>query len=142
VKARARREPAGSDADARRRVRLDVWLDVSCLFRTRSEAKQACTAGRVEINGDPAKPHRLVQAGDALTILRPFGRRQQVSIVRVEERSMPKAEARTLYEDRTPPPTAEEREMRRMERLFRAAHAGGPAPGKRERRALRALRGR
>jgi len=123
-------------------VRLDVWLDVACLFRTRSEAKHACSAGRVEVNGAAAKPHRLVQAGDAIVVSRPAGRPQILTVLRVAERSMPKAEARTLYEDRTPPLTPEQREIRRMDRLFRAAHASRPAPGKRERRALRALRGR
>jgi len=124
------------------RVRLDVWLDVACLFRTRSEAKHACGAGRVEVNGTPAKSHRLIQPGDQLAIVRPPGRRQLVTVTRVAERSMPKAEARLLYEDRTPALTPEEREARRIERLFRAAHASRPAPDKRERRALRALRGR
>ena len=30
-------------------VRLDVWLDVSCLFRTRSEAQRACRNGKVDV---------------------------------------------------------------------------------------------
>ena len=44
-------------------VRLDVWLDVACLFRTRSEAKRACEGGKVEVNGARAKPHRDVRPG-------------------------------------------------------------------------------
>ena len=32
-------------------VRLDVWLDVACLYRTRSEAQRACVGGKVEVNG-------------------------------------------------------------------------------------------
>lgn len=123
-------------------VRLDVWLDVACLFRTRSEAKKACEAGRVSVNGQPAKPHRTVRAGDEITIARPFGRRQVVSIVGVAEKSIPRAEARTLYEDRSPVPTPEEREMRRMDRMFQAISSAAGSPDKRERRALRKLRGR
>jgi len=38
--------------------RLDIWLDVACLFKTRSEAKRGCESGKVEVNGDHAKPHR------------------------------------------------------------------------------------
>lgn len=123
-------------------VRLDVWLDVSCLFRTRSEAKKACTAGRVSVNGQDSKPHRLVRPGDSIEIVRPFGRRQMVAVLGVTERSVPKSEARTLYEDRSPAPTAEEREMRRMDRAFRAMSAAAGTPDKRQRRALRKLRGR
>jgi ribosome-associated heat shock protein Hsp15 len=41
-------------------MRLDVWLDVSCLFKTRSEAKRACEGGKVHVNGQAAKPNRDV----------------------------------------------------------------------------------
>ncbi len=37
-------------------IRLDVWLDIACLFKTRSEAKRACEGGKVEVNGDGACP--------------------------------------------------------------------------------------
>jgi ribosome-associated heat shock protein Hsp15 len=123
-------------------VRLDVWLDVSCLFKTRSDAKKACTAGRIVVNGQPAKPHRPVRSGDEITISRPYGRSQIVVVRAVAERPIPKADARALYEDRTPPPTPEELEMRRMDRLLRSMHASPGAPDKRDRRALRRLRGR
>src|SRR4249919_905807 len=36
------------------RIRLDVWLDVACLFKTRSEAQKSCALGRVALNGQPA----------------------------------------------------------------------------------------
>jgi ribosome-associated heat shock protein Hsp15 len=123
-------------------VRLDVWLDVACLFRTRSEAQKACTSGKVDVNGQPAKPHRALRVGDALTIGRPMGRKQQIIVKALAERHIPRAEARQLYEDRTPPPTAEEIQMRRLERLYRASVAPPKTPGKRERRALRALKGK
>ncbi len=124
-------------------VRLDVWLDVACLFRTRSEAKRACEGGKVEVNGGRAKPHRDVRAGDEIVITRPLGRRQRVRVAGVAEKHLPKAEARTLYEDLTPPPTAEEIELRRMARLARPFIRTAPgAPDRRERRAIRRLKGR
>ena len=42
-------------------VRLDIWLDVACLFKTRSEAQRACKGGKVEVNGQSAKPHREIK---------------------------------------------------------------------------------
>jgi ribosome-associated heat shock protein Hsp15 len=123
-------------------VRLDVWLDVACLFRTRSEAQKACRGGKIEINGQPAKPNRLMRVGDALEISRPFGRKQQVVVRRLANRHVARAEARLLYEDRTPPPTAEEAAMRRIERTYRAAMTPLKAPDKRQRRALRTMKGR
>ena len=124
-------------------MRLDVWLDVTCLFKTRSEAKKACEGGKVDVNGQAAKPHRDIKAGDELEISRPFGRRQKVAVRGLAEQHMKKADARLLYEDLTPKPSAEEIELRRMARLaapFRPASAG--APDKRERRELRRLKGR
>jgi ribosome-associated heat shock protein Hsp15 len=123
-------------------VRLDVWLDVSCLFRTRSEAKRACEGGKIEVNRQPGKAHREIRAGDEISISRPLGRRQTVVVRTLAEKSLPKAEARTLYEDRTPPPSAEELEARRMERIFRAMNPAPATPGKRDRRLLRKLKGR
>ena len=125
-------------------VRLDVWLDVACLFKTRSEAQKACNGGRVDVNGQPGKPHRLVRIGDELTITRPHGRRQVVAVLTLLDRHVPKADARALFEDRTPPPTPEELERRDLQRAFRESF-GAPrpmrAPDKRERRALRKLKG-
>ncbi len=47
-------------------VRLDVWLDVACLFKTRSEAQKACNGGKVDVNGQKAKPHRLLRVDDVI----------------------------------------------------------------------------
>ena len=125
-------------------LRLDLWLDITCLFRTRSEAQKACRGGKVEVNGQASKPHREVRPGDAIVIGRPLGRRQHVVVRALTDRHIPKSEARELYEDVTPPPTAEEVEARRMARLMRpfmtAASAG--TPDKRQRREIRRLKGR
>jgi ribosome-associated heat shock protein Hsp15 len=123
-------------------VRLDVWLDVACLFKTRSEAQKACSGGKVDVNGQAAKPHRLVRVGDALVISRPMGRKQQVVVRSLADRHVPRVEAKLLYEDRTPAPTPEEIEMRRLERIYHASLTPPKAPGKRDRRALRAFRGK
>lgn len=123
-------------------VRLDVWLDVACLFKTRSEAQKACHGGKVDVNGQPGKPHRQIRVGDQLRITRPLGRRQVVVVSALAEKHLPKAEARALYEDRTPPPTPEEIEQREIERAFRRSFGARPvrAPDKRERRALRKMK--
>jgi len=123
-------------------VRLDVWLDVACLFKTRSEAQKACLGGKVEVNGHAAKPHRLVQPGDMLRVTRQHGRRQVIVVRELAERHIPKAEARSLYEDRTPPPTPEDQEQIELARTFRRTYGARPphTPDKRERRAIRKLK--
>lgn len=121
-------------------VRLDVWLDVACLYKTRSEAKQACVLGKVEVNGDRAKPHRVVKPGDDVIIQRPFGRKQTLKVVAVADRSLPKAEARALFEDLTPPVSLEEKELRRAEQAYRAA-AAAAGSDRRARRDIRRKKG-
>ena len=122
-------------------VRLDVWLDVSCLFKTRSEAQRACKGGKVEVNGQPGKPHRTIKAGDQILISRESGRRQTVVVMALADKSIPRAEARLLFEDRTPPTPPEDVALRRAERVFRAAQTAAGPPDKRQRRAIRKLRG-
>jgi ribosome-associated heat shock protein Hsp15 len=130
-----------SEAARIERVRLDVWLDVACLFKTRSEAQRACHGGKVDVNGARAKAHREVRVGDELVIKRPFGRSQRVIIRRLADRHIAKTEARALYEDLTPPPTPEERDLRRMTALSRPWRLAAGSPDKRERRDLRRLKG-
>ena len=123
-------------------VRLDIWLDVACLYRTRSEAQKACQGGKVQVNGESSKPHRQLRVGDQLRLSRPFGRKQTVTVLGIADRHMPKAEARLLYQDTTPPLSEAEKEMRRIERVYRAGMQRSHTPDKRERRALRKLKGR
>ena len=123
-------------------VRLDVWLDVACVYRTRSEAQKACRGGKIDVNGQPAKPNRRLRVGDELEIGRPFGRKQRLKVQALADRHLPKAEARGLYQDLTPPPTPEEIETQKQERLFHAAMTPPHSPDKRQRRALRKMRGK
>lgn len=135
-----RARPAANDAP--KDARLDVWLDVACLFKTRSDAQSACKNGRLSVNGQVAKPDRRLRAGDEIEIGRPFGRKQRVVVRGFADRHVSKGEARALYEDLTPPPTAEEIDTRRLERMYRAAATPPRAPDKRQRRALRRIKGR
>jgi ribosome-associated heat shock protein Hsp15 len=123
-------------------VRLDIWLDVACLFRTRSQAQRACKLGRIKVNGARSKSHRLVRGGDEIRIALPGGRQRIIEVVELEATHVARARARELYIDHTPPPTAEEIELRRLQRLAvppRRAPGSG-APKKRERQQLRKIK--
>jgi len=123
-------------------VRIDIWLDVACLYKTRSEAQRACTGGKVEVNGQRVKPHGLLHVGDRIQLSRPYGRKQTLEVLGLAERHIPKADAKALYHDTTPPMPEAEREMRRLERIYRAGIQSTHAPDKRERRALRKFKGK
>jgi ribosome-associated heat shock protein Hsp15 len=125
--------------DTRFTVRLDVWLDVACLFKTRSEAQKACRGGKVDVNGQSAKPHRDLRPGDVVEITRMLGRRQRVLVKQVADCHVTKAGARELYEDTTPPPSPEEQAMLDLLRI--AAPRRRPDVGTPDRRERRRLRG-
>ena len=118
-------------------MRVDAWLDVACLFKTRSEAKRGCESGKVEVNGDHAKPHRALREGDRVRINRGFGKYQDVIVRILIDQHVKKSEARALYDDVTPKPSPEEIEIRRAERIFRAAQQAAGAPDRRRRREIR-----
>jgi ribosome-associated heat shock protein Hsp15 len=121
-------------------VRLDTWLDVACLYKTRSEATKACRLNKVIVNGQAAKPHRDVKVGDEMELHRPMSRKQLITVLALADSHISKADARLLYEDRTPKPTPEEIEIRRLERIYRAAATPPTRPDRNQRRTLRRLK--
>lgn len=76
-------------------MRLDKFLKVSRLIKRRTVANEACDAGRVLVNGNPAKASVKVKAGDILEIQ--FGSKSvKVEVADVKE-TVKKEEAETLY---------------------------------------------
>ena len=76
-------------------MRLDKYLKVSRLIKRRTVANEACDAGRVMINGKPAKASAAVKAGDVLDIQ--FGTRTvRAEILNVQE-TVKKEEAQEMY---------------------------------------------
>ena len=126
------------------RIRIDVWLDVACLFKTRSDAQRACRGGKVDVDGQRAKPHRSVQRGDRLAITRALARKQIIIVTGLASQHLPKAVAKTLYDDVTPPLTEAEREAYRLGATSGVWNRTGgpktPSPDTRQRRAIRRLK--
>jgi ribosome-associated heat shock protein Hsp15 len=131
---------SGEQGDGLASLRLDVWLDVACLYPTRSQAKAACEGGKVDVGGARAKAHREIRPGDRIGLAGPDGTRRELVVRGLAARSIPKAEARKLYEDVTPPPPPEVAEARRLDRMLMPRGDAG-RPDKRERRERRKLKG-
>ncbi|MFZ5788532.1 MAG: RNA-binding S4 domain-containing protein [Acidobacteriota bacterium] len=125
-------------------VRLDVWLDVACLAKTRSQAKELCDGGKVEVNGERAKAHRALRAGDRVRVAVAPGQRREIVVRELTESHVSKERARALYDDVTPPPTPDELELRALRRFAPppAPPRGSGRPEKRDRRRIERLRGR
>ena len=49
-------------------MRLDKFLKISRIIKRRTLANEACSRGRVQVNGKVAKPANEVQAGDVIRI--------------------------------------------------------------------------
>ena len=78
-------------------MRLDKYLIVSRLIKRRTVANEACDAGRVSINGKPAKAGADVKVGDVIEIR--FGTREvKVEVTSVQE-TVKKEEAKEMYKD-------------------------------------------
>ncbi|MGI6007543.1 MAG: RNA-binding S4 domain-containing protein [Ruminococcus sp.] len=76
-------------------MRLDKYLKVSRLIKRRTVANEACDAGRVLVNGKPAKASVQVKEGDQLEIQ--FGSKSvKVEVLNVKE-TVKKEEAESLY---------------------------------------------
>ena len=76
-------------------MRLDKYLKVSRIIKRRTVANEACDAGRVTINGRPAKASVDVKVGDILEIQ--FGNKPlKVEVTDVKE-TVKKDEAKEMY---------------------------------------------
>jgi ribosome-associated heat shock protein Hsp15 len=120
-------------------VRIDKWLWAARFFKTRSIAARACELGRIESNGQPAKPARDVRTGDMLRVKNDSGE-FHVEVLGLSEMRGPAAVAQTLYRE-----TEESRELRRKtaeERKAMPIFEAAGKPSKRDRREIDRLRRR
>jgi ribosome-associated heat shock protein Hsp15 len=58
-------------AEAPETVRLDKWLWAARFYKTRQIAIDAINAGRIEVNGERAKPSKSIKPGDTMRVRRP-----------------------------------------------------------------------
>ena len=122
-------------------VRIDKWLWAARFFKTRSLAAKACELGRIQSQGQTAKPSREVRVGDLLQVKNDSGD-FQVEVLLLSEIRGPAAVAQTLYRETEASrqlrlKLAEERKTMRHFEDFREGK-----PSKRDRRKIDRLRGR
>jgi ribosome-associated heat shock protein Hsp15 len=116
-------------------TRIDKWLWAARFFKTRSQATAAVTGGKVEINGDTAKPSKTVKIGDRVRLrLGPIEYR--VTVTAIGERRGSAAVAQTLYEESAE--SLAERQRIASERRFTSApsYEEKGRPSKKDRRDL------
>src|SRR4030095_6557858 len=111
-------------------VRIDKWLWAARFFKSRTLAACACNGGKVDVNGDAAKPSKVVRPGDLLQVTLPRGRRI-VRVAGLAERRGSGGGAALLYEPLPPPPPP--REERLLPPVYRPPGSGRPTKRARRR---------
>lgn len=115
-------------------VRIDKWIWAVRIFKTRSQATEACKKGHVSIGNLPVKPSRSVHAGEIVQVRKnPVTR--SFKVLALAEKRMSAVLVPDFMEDVTP---AEELEVLEMQRNMRwiTRDRGTGRPTKKDRREL------
>ncbi|MEM7338892.1 MAG: S4 domain-containing protein [Actinomycetota bacterium] len=121
-------------------VRVDKWLWAVRAYKTRSAANEACSSGRVLVNGDVAKPATKVVIGDEVTARR-RERTIVYGVVQLLEKRVSAAKAAEAVDDRSPVVVKPDRLDPGMVPSGTRGRGEG-RPTKRDRRRLDEFRGR
>ena len=116
-------------------VRLDKWLWAARFFKTRAVAREAVSGGKVQLNGNRAKPGRSLNIGDELRIQR--GEEEYtITIVELSVRRGPAVVAQTLY-DESEQSCSKRKQLAEQRKLEHQQHATRERrPDKRQRRRI------
>ena len=117
------------------KVRLDKWLWAARFFKTRSLATEAVDGGKVDVNGQRAKPAKLIGPGDEVRVRV----NQQLHVVHVRdvaERRGSASVAQTLYEETAESRAARERHAEQMRLAAPSFDFEDGRPTKKDRREL------
>jgi ribosome-associated heat shock protein Hsp15 len=118
------------------RLRLDKWLWAARLFKTRALAADAASLGRVDVNGQTAKPARELRAGDLL-LLRDGPLRRELRVLGLSAQRGPAPVAQALYAETAESVAAREAlAQRRRQGVEPADTLVHGRPTKRDRREL------
>lgn len=121
-------------------IRLDKWLKIALIFKTRTQATHACDEGRVKVNGAVARSAKTIKIGDIITV-KASNRYRELKVLGIVFKSIATKQARELYEEERIEPIHDET----ME-LIRAMKQAKPPkyrgrPSKKDRRTLEKIRG-
>jgi ribosome-associated heat shock protein Hsp15 len=104
--------------NTKEKLRIDKYLWAIRIFKTRSQAAEACDKGRVKMSGESVKASRTVHVGDRYEI-KTEARRWEIEVSALLHNRMQFAEASKYYIDHTPP---EEKE--RLQFMAASFHTG------------------
>ena len=118
-------------------VRLDKWLWAVRVFKTRSDAADACRTNRVLVNDSYAKPSREVKVGDVISVKK-MPVVYQYRVVELVSSRQPAKNVPLYAADITPQSELDKLNVPR-ETIFIVRDRGTERPTKKERRELDSL---
>ena len=121
-------------------VRMDKWLWAARFFKTRALASDACDIGRIESNGQKAKPAREVRLGDMLRVKNDAGE-FGVEVLVLSEMRGPAAVAQTMYKETEESKTLRAKAAEERRQMLEAGGVPEHRPSKRDRRQITKWRG-
>ncbi len=122
-------------------IRIDKWLWAARFFKTRALAARACDLGRIQANGNDAKPARDVRPGDRLQIRTERGD-FEVEVKALSQMRGPAAVAQALYEESEASREARAQIAAQYKAMAEAGATDTGRPTKRDRRLINRMRGR
>ncbi len=122
------------------RVRLDKWLWAARFYKTRALAQAALAGGKVELNGERAKPAKEIKTGDRLA-LRVGELQWDIEVRALSERRGPAAQAKLLYAETVESVARREAAIADRKLQTEPARELHGRPTKKDRRDLRRTRG-
>jgi len=113
-------------------ARIDKWLWAVRLFKTRTEAADACKGGKVKVSNEAIKPSRELKIDDVITVQQGALKRT-VKVKALLEKRVGAKLVTDYLEDLTP---AEEYEKLRIQREMnsQSSYEGKGRPTKKDRR--------
>lgn len=123
-------------------VRLDKWLWAVRVYKTRTDAADACRGSAVRLNGNIAKPSAKIRMGDTV-VARTKALTRTLHVLDLTEKRVGAAVVPEFLEDRTPESEYEAaREKRNNARLYsHKGQKGKGRPTKKDRRDIEKLIG-
>lgn len=118
-------------------VRIDKWLWSVRLFKTRSDAAEACKSNRVLVNGVTVKPAREIKVGEVVSVKK-MPVVYSFRILELVANRQPAKNVPRYMEDVTPPEELLKLEMARAG-AFAVRDRGAGRPTKKERRDMEEL---
>lgn len=117
------------------KVRVDKWLHAVRLYKSRTNATDACDGGKVKINGIAVKPSRMIEAGETV-VLKKRSSTFTYKVIKIIEKRVGAPIAQQCYEDLTPIEEKQKTVLPSAFVEFGARERGDGRPTKRDRRAI------